>query len=170
MTSNFHPKKRKNYRGSCLTKMERVAYYTAPVGILEIRTNGKSVIGLKKATTVGVADPDDDLVRAVRRELDSYFAGQLRTFSVPVALSGTAFQEQVWQALKKIPRGVTISYRDIAVQIGRPKACRAVGQAVHCNPVCIIVPCHRVIGSNGALVGYAEGLDMKQALLAVESP
>lgn len=150
--------------------MERVAYYTAPVGILEIRTNGKSVIGLKKATTVGVADPDDDLVRAVRRELDSYFAGQLRTFSVPVALSGTAFQEQVWQALKKIPRGVTISYRDIAVQIGRPKACRAVGQAVHCNPVCIIVPCHRVIGSNGALVGYAEGLDMKQALLAVESP
>lgn len=150
--------------------MERVAYYTAPVGILEIRTNGKAVIGLKKATTVGVADPDDDLVRAVRRELDSYFAGQLRTFSVPVALSGTAFQEQVWQALKKIPRGVTISYRDIAVQIGRPKACRAVGQAVHCNPVCIIVPCHRVIGSNGSLVGYAEGLDMKQALLAVESP
>lgn len=150
--------------------MERVAYYMAPVGILEIRTNGKSVIGLKKATTVGVADPDDDLVRAVRRELDSYFAGQLRTFSVPVALSGTAFQEQVWQALKKIPRGVTISYRDIALQIGRPKACRAVGQAVHCNPVCIIVPCHRVIGSNGALVGYAEGLDMKQALLAVESP
>lgn len=170
MTSNFHPKKRKNYRGSYLTKMERVAYYTAPVGILEIRTNGKAVIGLKKATTVGVADPDDDLVRAVRRELDSYFAGQLRTFSVPVALSGTAFQEQVWQTLKEIPWGATVSYRDIAMQIGRPKACRAVGQAVHCNPVCIIVPCHRVIGSNGSLVGYAEGLDMKQALLAVESP
>ena len=150
--------------------MERVAYYTAPVGILEIRTNGKAVIGLKKATTVGVADPDDDLVRAVRRELDSYFAGQLRTFSVPVALSGTAFQEQVWQTLKEIPWGATVSYRDIAVRIGRPKACRAVGQAVHCNPVCIIVPCHRVIGSNGALVGYAEGLDMKQALLAVENP
>ncbi len=150
--------------------MERVAYYTAPVGILEIRTNGKAVIGLKKATTVGVADPDDDLMRAVWRELDSYFAGQLRTFSVPVALSGTAFQEQVWQTLKEIPWGATVSYRDIAVRIGRPKTCRAVGQAVHCNPVCIIVPCHRVIGSNGALVGYAEGLDMKQALLAVESP
>jgi O-6-methylguanine DNA methyltransferase len=103
-----------------------------------------------------------------RRELDEYFAGKRTQFTVPLDLRGTAFQKQCWQALLDIPYGETRSYADIARVIGRPRAFRAVGMANHDNPVAIIVPCHRVVGSNGNLTGYGGGLDVKRQLLELE--
>jgi methylated-DNA-[protein]-cysteine S-methyltransferase len=102
------------------------------------------------------------------RQLRAYFAGRLRRFSLPLDFQGTAFQQSVWQALLTIPFGETRSYAKIARQIGRPKAVRAVGAANGRNPISIVAPCHRVIGSNGALTGYAGGLAAKQHLLGLE--
>jgi len=102
-------------------------------------------------------------------ELDAYFAGSLKKFSVPLDLRGTEFQRRVWELLLHIPYGATRSYGQIARAIGRPEASRAVGQAVGTNPVAIIVPCHRVIGASGGLVGYGGGLHRKQALLELEA-
>ena len=101
-------------------------------------------------------------------ELEQYFAGSLRDFTVPIKLHGTPFQLAVWQELLKIPYGETRSYKDIALAIGKPKATRAVGGANHNNPISIIVPCHRVIASDGSLGGYGGGLDIKQWLLELE--
>jgi len=102
-------------------------------------------------------------------ELDAYFAGSLKKFSVPLDLRGTEFQRRVWELLLHIPYGETRSYGQIARAIGRPEASRAVAQAVGTNPVAIIVPCHRVIGASGGLVGYGGGLHRKQALLELEA-
>ena len=101
-------------------------------------------------------------------QLTAYFEGSLRRFSIPLDLRGTPFQLAVWQALQAIPYGEVRSYGDIARMIGRPRAVRAVGMANHDNPVPIIVPCHRVIGSNRALTGYGGGLDLKERLLQLE--
>ncbi|MGE6107008.1 methylated-DNA--[protein]-cysteine S-methyltransferase [Aeromonas sobria] len=101
-------------------------------------------------------------------EFRDYFAGRLQRFTLPLAAQGTAFQQSVWQALCDIPYGETRSYGDIARAIGKPSAVRAVGAANGRNPLSIIVPCHRVIGQNGSLTGYAGGLPIKQALLALE--
>ncbi|MGE0866198.1 MAG: methylated-DNA--[protein]-cysteine S-methyltransferase [Vicinamibacterales bacterium] len=105
----------------------------------------------------------------VRAELDKYFAGRLRSFTTPVVFDGTAFQNQVWRELCRIPYGETISYLELANRIKNPKAVRAVGLANGANPVAIIVPCHRVIGSNGSLTGFGGGLPTKRALLELES-
>ena len=104
----------------------------------------------------------------VADQLDSYFAGHLGSFDLPLNPQGTAFQRKVWAALAEIPYGETISYLELAHRIGNPNAVRAVGLANGKNPLPIVVPCHRVIGSNGALVGYASGLPIKRALLALE--
>jgi methylated-DNA-[protein]-cysteine S-methyltransferase len=104
----------------------------------------------------------------IRRELDRYFAGRLKEFSTPVAFSGTQFQTSVWQELRRIPYGETISYLELAKRIKSPKAVRAVGLANGANPVAIIVPCHRVIGANGSLTGFGGGLPAKRALLELE--
>jgi methylated-DNA-[protein]-cysteine S-methyltransferase len=103
------------------------------------------------------------------RQLRAYFAGELRDFDLPLALDGTEFQLCVWQSLRGIPYGETISYGQLAARLGNPKASRAVGLANGSNPIPIVVPCHRVIGSNGSLVGYGGGLENKKALLALES-
>ena len=104
----------------------------------------------------------------LKRELEAYFAGWLRQFTVPLDLRGTMFQRQIWEVLCSIPYAETCSYRDVAQAIGNPKASRAVGQAIGSNPVAIVVPCHRVIGSDGRLTGYGGGLHRKQALLDLE--
>ena len=106
--------------------------------------------------------------RQVIEELAAYAAGDLQEFTVPLDLRGTPFQKCVWEALVKIPYGETRSYAEIARLTGHPRAFRAVGLANHSNPACIIVPCHRVIGSNGGLCGYGGGLELKQTLLAHE--
>ncbi len=103
------------------------------------------------------------------RQLRAYFAGELTDFDLPLTLEGTEFQLRVWQSLRGIPYGETISYGQLATRLGNPKASRAVGLANGSNPIPIIVPCHRVIGSNGSLVGYGGGLENKRALLALES-
>jgi methylated-DNA-[protein]-cysteine S-methyltransferase len=104
----------------------------------------------------------------IRKELDRYFAGRLKQFSIPVAFKGTPFQNTVWQELRRIPYGETISYRELADRIGNPKAVRAVGLANGANPIAIVVPCHRVIGTNGSLTGFGGGLPTKRALLDLE--
>jgi methylated-DNA-[protein]-cysteine S-methyltransferase len=106
---------------------------------------------------------------ALHAALDDYFAGRGARFDIPLAPAGTAFQQAVWKALRDIPYGATASYGEIARRIGRPRAVRAVGAANARNPIAIIVPCHRVIGADGTLTGYAGGLSRKRALLALES-
>jgi O-6-methylguanine DNA methyltransferase len=109
-------------------------------------------------------DPFQDLYQ----QLERFFTGSTSTFSLPLDLQGTPFQCQVWEALKAIPYGETRSYTQIARAIDRPKACRAVGQANHQNPIPIVIPCHRVIGAQGNLVGYGSGLPLKEKLLDLE--
>ena len=118
---------------------------------------------------VGQAGDLPPVLRQAVEELREYFAGERREFTLPLAPAGTPFQQQVWAALREIPYGATCSYGRIAGRIGRPKACRAVGMANNRNPIAIVVPCHRVVGASGALVGYAAGLEVKEKLLALES-
>jgi O-6-methylguanine DNA methyltransferase len=107
-------------------------------------------------------------LRPYTRQLRAYFRGELKQFTCKLDLQGTMFQKQCWKALLSIPYGATCSYADLARKVGRPRAFRAVGQANHRNPVAIIVPCHRVVGSGGALTGYGGGLEIKEKLLRLE--
>jgi methylated-DNA-[protein]-cysteine S-methyltransferase len=116
-----------------------------------------------------VEDENHPVLLKAERQLNDYFAGKLKKFSLRFDFAGTEFQKEVWRALAAIPFGETRSYGDIARQIGRPKAVRAVGAANGRNPISIIVPCHRVIGSNGKLTGFAGGLETKAFLLKTES-
>ncbi len=104
----------------------------------------------------------------VREQIAAYFAGNLRAFTLPLAPAGTPFQESVWRALAEIPFGETRSYGQLAAALGRPHAARAVGRANATNPICLIVPCHRVIGADGSLTGFAFGEEIKRRLLAHE--
>jgi methylated-DNA-[protein]-cysteine S-methyltransferase len=108
------------------------------------------------------------LLKEAARQLEGYFAGELKEFTLPLSPEGTEFMKRVWAALCDIPYGKTASYKDIAEKIGAPKAARAVGLANNRNPIPVIIPCHRVIGADGSLTGYAGGLDMKQKLLDLE--
>ncbi|MFG6340731.1 MAG: methylated-DNA--[protein]-cysteine S-methyltransferase [Alistipes sp.] len=109
-----------------------------------------------------------DVLRQAVQELNDFFVGKRHVFTVPVGPVGTLFQQEVWAALRAIPYGETRSYRDIARAVGRPAACRAVGMANHDNPIPIIIPCHRVVGADGRLTGYAGGLEIKSLLLRLE--
>lgn len=124
--------------------------------------------GRDRATPRPEWEPDRGSLTEPVKQLTAYFAGRLREFDVPLAPEGTPFQRQVWTALCGIPYGETTSYGALARRIGNPNAVRAVGLANGSNPISIIIPCHRVIGSNGSLVGYGGGLPIKQALLALE--
>jgi len=110
----------------------------------------------------------NDAFKPVKQQLAAYFAGELTTFSLTLTPKGTDFQLAVWTALEQIPYGTTCSYGDIAKRIGKPEASRAVGAANGQNPLPIVIPCHRVIGSNGALIGFGGGLDCKEFLLRLE--
>jgi len=132
--------------------------------ILFIRTekgNEKLPDGFEKAQT--------PLLLKAAKQLDEYFNGKRKEFDLPLAPRGTEFQNKVWKALQAIPFGKTCSYGQLAAMTGNPKACRAVGMANNRNPIPVIIPCHRVIGHNGALTGYAGGLELKQKLLELES-
>jgi methylated-DNA-[protein]-cysteine S-methyltransferase len=111
---------------------------------------------------------NDELLQAAALQLKAYFAGQATGFDVPLDLIGTPFQCAVWQALRAVPFGNTLSYADMAQQVGTPTAVRAVGGAIGRNPLSVIVPCHRVVGRNGALTGYAGGVERKAHLLKLE--
>ena len=109
-----------------------------------------------------------DIAHEAHRQLDEYFGGRRTTFELPLAPRGTAFQQDVWSALRRIPYGDTVSYAELAKTIGRPAAVRAVGAANGQNPIPIVIPCHRVIGTDGKLVGFGGGLDAKRYLLGLE--
>lgn len=108
------------------------------------------------------------LLQEAEEQLTEYFAGVRREFDLPLAPKGTPFQQAVWAELLKIPYGETRTYGQLAAALGKPKASRAVGSACHCNPIGILIPCHRVVGANGSLTGYAGGLDVKEYLLELE--
>jgi len=142
----------------------------SPVGELLLFGDGRALRGLHFA---GRPDPawrrDDDAFADVRAQLDEYFTGRRSEFELELDMHGTDFQKKVWEALLTIPYGETRSYGAIARQIGRPDRARAVGAANGQNPIAVIVPCHRVIGSDGSLVGYGGGLDRKRLLLDLEA-
>lgn len=148
--------------------MKGTAIYHSPVGDIQLEYEDGAVTGLKNADADVRTDAPNELTDSVFRQLDEYFAGMRRTFDFPYRLNGTPFQKKVWAALCEIPYGETRSYKDIAEIVGSPKAFRAVGMANHANPIFIAIPCHRVIGASGALVGYGGGLEMKKALLEME--
>lgn len=112
---------------------------------------------------------ETDVLRQAALQLEEYFHGKRKTFSLDLAPEGTDFMKKVWKELSNIPYGQTVCYKDIAIAIGNEKACRAVGMANNRNPIPIFIPCHRVIGKNGALVGYSSGVDIKVKLLELES-
>ncbi len=114
-------------------------------------------------------EKETPLLRKAVAELREYFEGKRTGFSLPLDLKGTDFQRQAWEALRSIPYGSTLTYREQALAMKRPKAMRAVGSANGRNPVCILIPCHRVIGANGSLTGYAGGIAVKKALLEIEA-
>ena len=144
----------------------------SPLGPLALIAEEDALVaidfGTPTGTTRGTAAAERVLDEAAR-QLDAYFAGELREFDLPLRPHGTAFQTDVWKALREIPYGETRSYADIARRIGRPTAVRAVGAANGRNPLAIVVPCHRVIGADGSLTGYAGGLELKRALLELEA-
>jgi len=138
----------------------------SPVGPITLTSDGSALTGLYMQP--GSTDGRCAVLDAAAEQLDAYFAGSLTGFDVPLAMAGTPFQRSVWAALQQIPFGQTTSYRELALRIGRPTAYRAVGLANGRNPISIIIPCHRVIGSDGSLIGYGGGLDRKRWLLAHE--
>jgi len=146
-----------------------------PTGPLLLTSDGSALTGLYHRGQKWGREPDDSWLlddapplKAAAGQLAAYFAGESGRFDVPVSLGGTAFQRLVWDELRAIPFGETVSYGELARRVGSPKAVRAVGAAVGRNPASIVVPCHRVIGSGGRLTGYAGGLDRKGWLLEHE--
>ncbi len=141
-----------------------------PIGLLRLVSDGAALLRVEfegQHGTDGTAGDDAVLARA-SRQLEEYFAGRRQHFDLPLGADGTAFQQAVWSSLQAIPYGELRSYRDIANTLGKPKAVRAVGAANGRNPLPIVVPCHRVVGSNGSLTGFAGGLACKRQLLALE--
>ncbi|MFI3172974.1 MAG: methylated-DNA--[protein]-cysteine S-methyltransferase [Eubacteriales bacterium] len=145
------------------------AVYEMEIGKICIRYSKDVVLSIKKINTESHDEgTKTELTEKVYSQLLEYFAGNRKVFKFAYNLKGTEFQKRVWNALCDIPYGETRTYKEIACAIGNEKACRAVGMANNKNPISIVVPCHRVIGANGKLVGYAGGLEMKERLLNLE--
>ncbi len=152
-------------------------YYDSPVQPLLLTSDGTALTGIfmvehRHGPEVGAdwTEQTDALPFAeTKRQLTAYFAGELTEFDLPLAPQGTEFQRRVWQELRRIPYGTTLSYGELARRLGSPNASRAVGLANGRNPISIVIPCHRVIGANGKLVGYGGGLSRKDMLLSLEA-
>jgi len=152
--------------------MQHICYYDSPVGKLRIVENEKGISNIQFAFTsqerIHTLEAKTSLLKETVRQLTAYFAGSRKEFSLPLDPQGTDFQLRTWNALLDIPYGETRTYKQIAETIDCPKGCRAVGLANNRNPIPIIIPCHRVIGVNGDLTGYAGGLEIKARLLEME--
>ena len=152
--------------------MANVFFYNSPAGPVGVAEEDGAIAHVffsgRKKTLQGYVLGETPLIKKAGAQLAEYFAGKRKYFDLPLSPRGTAFQLSVWKVLQKIPYGETRSYRDIARLTGNPKACRAVGGANNRNPIGIIIPCHRVIGADGSLVGYASGLAHKRYLLDLE--
>lgn len=145
-----------------------IDYYKSPIGILRIAIEDGKLVGLAFVSEKVEEKVETELSKKVKKQLKEYFNGTRREFDIPLSFHGTEFQEKVWTALSSIPFGTTCSYKYIAELVDNPKGVRAVGNANNKNPICIIIPCHRVIGSNNKLVGYGGGIVRKQALIEHE--
>jgi methylated-DNA-[protein]-cysteine S-methyltransferase len=151
------------------------SWHKSPVGSLLLAGSeaGLKLISFAEGKQARTVDPhwqeDDSAFTEVVDQLRLYFAGERKTFDLPLVLEGTDFQKSVWTTLQTIPYGETVSYKTLAQRIGRPKAVRAVGAANGANPIPIIIPCHRVIGNDGSLTGFGGGLPLKKRLLELES-
>ena len=146
-------------------------FYETPVGKIGLADNGRAITDLffgEDSPLTEYIINETELLKSAYKQLMEYFSGSRKIFDLPLAFEGTSFQQKVWKALLTIPYGQVRSYKDIAKQTGNEKACRAVGMANNRNSIGIIIPCHRVIGSNGKLVGYGGGLDIKRYLLQLE--
>ena len=144
--------------------------YDTEIGRIKISEKDEKIIGLvfsdyKKEDEI---EKETELIKKAYTQLEEYLSGKRTEFNIEIEMIGTEFQKKVWKELLNIPYGETRSYKDIAIAIGNGKACRAVGNANNKNPIAIIVPCHRVVGSNGSMTGYAGGLDIKEKLLRIE--
>lgn len=139
----------------------------SPVGLLTLTEENGAIVSLVFGGTAETPPPTP-LLREAQRQLNAYFSAELQNFDLPLSPYGTPFQQSVWQQLRAVPYGQTRTYAEIAAAVGKPNACRAVGMASHRNPIAIVIPCHRVIGSDGSLTGYAGGLERKQTLLRLE--
>lgn len=150
--------------------MEKIFFYDTPIGRVGIAEENDSLTQMTFRTEppVGAVLEETPLILRCKQALDEYFAGKRKAFDLPLCPKGTEFQKKVWAALCEIPYGETRTYGEIAAAVGNPKAARAVGMANNRNPISVIVPCHRVIGSGGKLVGYGGGLDKKEFLLDLE--
>jgi methylated-DNA-[protein]-cysteine S-methyltransferase len=151
--------------------MKNYAIFQTPIGKITVAENGRAITNLLFAGEKPKPDwteQETDLLKKAGAQLAEYFAFERREFDLPLETEGTPFQRSVWDALQDIPYGETRSYGQVAAAIGNPKASRAVGMANHNNPISIIIPCHRVIGANGSLVGFGGGLDVKDYLLTLE--
>ncbi len=147
-------------------------YLDSPIGQLRLVSDGRHITAIEfegmHQTSSGDVQQTDAALEACASQLGEYFSGERRDFDLPLAPGGTDFQNAVWSMLREIPYGALRSYRDIAKSLANPKAVRAVGAANGRNPIPIVVPCHRVIGSDGSLTGFAGGLEVKKALLLLE--
>jgi methylated-DNA-[protein]-cysteine S-methyltransferase len=146
------------------------AFAKTLLGWMSVETNGDAVtrVSFVKRAPRNSKTKMSPLQQKVFQQLAEYFDGKRKTFDIPLSLQGTEFMQTVWKELQKIPYGETRAYKQIAQRIKNPNACRAVGMANNHNPISIIIPCHRVIGANGELVGYASGLEIKRKLLELE--
>lgn len=144
--------------------------FPTPVGrLFVLEEEGRIVrVGLPDAVLPDSAEEKTPVLLEARRQLLEYLSGERTLFTLPLSPAGTEFQREVWAALEDIPYGETRSYGQLAAVVGRPKGSRAVGQANHCNPIPILIPCHRVVGADGSLTGYGGGLDLKRRLLELE--
>ena len=149
--------------------MEKIFFYETPVGKLCIGEENDAItrVTWSKIPQEYILE-ETKLILRCKKQLDEFFAGKRKTFDLPLAPKGPEFQQKGWKALQEIPYGETKTYGEIAAAIGNPKAARAVGMANNKNPIGIIIPCHRVVGANGKLVGYAGGMEKKEFLLELE--
>lgn len=147
--------------------MVHFATYSSPFGPIEIGYEGGNLLSIRRGSCKTQHIPSD-VSDLANMQLQEYFRGKRTAFDLPISLKGTPFQLAVWNSLLEIPYGEVRTYGQIAARLGNPNAARAVGQAANRNPLWIVVPCHRVIGRNASLTGYAGGLDMKHALLELE--
>lgn len=151
--------------------MKYIKYMNTKIGTISIIEEEKEIVAIEinqKTQHEEAIQKDTILLKETEKQLTEYFEGKRKAFQVPLNPKGTKFMKEVWTALQDIPYGEVRTYRQIAEKVGNPKASRAVGMANHRNPIPILIPCHRVIGSNGKLVGYALGLDLKKLLLEWE--
>ena len=149
--------------------MEKIFFYDTSVGKICIGEENGAITRVTWSKIPSDAlEEETPLILQCKKQLEEYFAGERKAFDLPLAPKGTEFQQKVWKALTEIPYGETRTYGEIAAAVGNPKGARAVGMANNKNPIGIIIPCHRVVGANGKLVGYAGGMEKKAFLLELE--